>query len=211
MQGASAFGRSVVLGVTGLVTQPISGASEGGMGVVKGMMKGLTGVIVKPAVGAVDFITYTNEGLKNTTREVRKRVRYPRVVGPDKVIRVYNAVQAKGQFLLWNANDGQHRNEYYVSHAAVMGGNVVIGSQSIMFVLEDERTTKWTFRTSMVREVTRERPQLVLRLVEPMRDSALGQAYDSRILQPRSNEMYDYVYSQIQLGLSHRPATPLAQ
>jgi hypothetical protein len=211
-QGAWALGSGVVSGITGVVTQPIIGASEGGfMGGIRGAMKGLTGIIVKPAVGAVDLITKTNEGLTSYTREVRKRVRYPRYVGPEQVVRVYNALLAKGQYLLWNANDGQHRNEYYVAHAAVMGGNVVIGNQSIMFVLEDEKSTRWTFRTAMIREIIRERPQLVLRLHEPVRDSALGQAYDTRTIQPRSNDAYDHVYAQLQLGITHRPSTPLTQ
>jgi hypothetical protein len=48
-RGLQSFGKGLMSGVTGLVEMPIEGAKEeGGLGLLKGIGKGLTGVVVKP-------------------------------------------------------------------------------------------------------------------------------------------------------------------
>ena len=201
MQGAAAFGRGVFSGVTGVVTQPITGASEGGFGMLKGMMKGISGLVVKPAVGAVDLISLTGEGLKNTAtysdRANRHRVRLPRYIGPDCVLRTYDSHQALGQYLLWSANGGAHRGEYYVSHVPVVDGHVVFGNVSMVYVLADGHSTRWDLPVRLVRKIRKEPSHLLLILCEPVRDSALSTASDSRIIQPRQPSDYENVYSTV--------------
>lgn len=54
---------------------------------MQGVGKGLVGVVVKPVAGAVDMVTKTAEGVKNTTTLLdakTDRVRLPRCVGHDK-------------------------------------------------------------------------------------------------------------------------------
>jgi vacuolar protein sorting-associated protein 13A/C len=56
----------VASGVAGMYEQPIRGARTGGVkGLMKGTLKGLGGVVVKPISGGLDFIMKTSEGAHN--------------------------------------------------------------------------------------------------------------------------------------------------
>ena len=58
LHGADTVGSAVVRGVTGVFTEPIRGAEQGGVeGFVKGVAKGAVGLIVKPLVGAADAVS----------------------------------------------------------------------------------------------------------------------------------------------------------
>lgn len=75
---------SVGSGISGVVMQPIEESQKGGfIGFMKGTVKGITGLVVKPLSGTLDFISITSEGIKNTTRPNAelisdKRLRLPR-------------------------------------------------------------------------------------------------------------------------------------
>ncbi len=56
-------------GITGVITEPVKGASKkgfGGFGL--GLLKGVTGLVTKPITGIVDGVSKTAEGIKNTTK-----------------------------------------------------------------------------------------------------------------------------------------------
>ncbi|KAF2091156.1 glycosyltransferase family 1 protein [Saccharata proteae CBS 121410] len=64
------FGQGLFEGISGLVTQPLKGARSGGAaGFVKGMGKGMAGVVLKPQAAAFAIPAYTMKGLY---QEVRK-------------------------------------------------------------------------------------------------------------------------------------------
>jgi hypothetical protein len=73
-------------------TQPVKGAmEEGAMGLLKGFGRGIAGIIVKPSVGAIDLITRTTEGVRNTTMMGDKKVerkRPPRYFATGARLRV---------------------------------------------------------------------------------------------------------------------------
>jgi len=78
----SAF-KSLQSGVVGIVKQPVEGAKKRGLkGFLKGSFFGVTGAVVKPVSGALDFVARTSEGGKNTAtifeQNVEVRVRNPR-------------------------------------------------------------------------------------------------------------------------------------
>jgi len=51
-KGGKAFGKSLLGGITGIVTKPMEGAKKGGIsGFFKGAGKGLVGVVAKPVAG----------------------------------------------------------------------------------------------------------------------------------------------------------------
>lgn len=57
-------------GIKGVVMQPLEGSKRSGtLGFIKGTAKGVTGVIVKPMSGVLDFFSLTSEGLKNSTKK----------------------------------------------------------------------------------------------------------------------------------------------
>jgi len=96
-------------GVTGIVTQPVKGAMQEGVGgFFKGLGRGVVGVVAKPTVGAIDFVTRTTEGIKNTTTlfdEQKERIRYPRMLGNDYKIVSYDAKKKN-----------QRGNIFYLQH-----------------------------------------------------------------------------------------------
>ena len=67
LQGGVGLGRGVVEGLTGLVTAPLEGAQNDGVaGFVKGVGRGLVGLPAKSAAGTFDFLSLTAKGIANT-------------------------------------------------------------------------------------------------------------------------------------------------
>jgi hypothetical protein len=121
MYGFRDFGIGLYKGVTGVVLEPIKGAKkDGALGFVKGVGRGMAGVVLKPVVGAVDIVTRTTEGIKNTTRyfdEKRKApIRPPRYISSDKLISVYDLEKSLGQQILRTVDKPKLRREAYVFH-----------------------------------------------------------------------------------------------
>lgn len=88
----------LVGGITGLVTQPVSGAREDGFeGFMKGMGKGMIGVVTQPATSIVDFATGTLNALRVCVNEqkVPKRLRPPRVIMIGQPLSSYNRFEAE--------------------------------------------------------------------------------------------------------------------
>lgn len=88
----------VVGGITGLVTQPVSGAKEDGFeGFMKGVGKGVIGVVTQPATSIVDFATGTLNAIKVCVNEPKgpKRLRPPRVIHIDRPLAAYNRFEAE--------------------------------------------------------------------------------------------------------------------
>jgi hypothetical protein len=129
-------------GVTGIVTQPVKGAIEGGVeGFFKGVGKGLVGVVAKPTVGAIDLVTRTTEGIKNTTTlldEKKERVRYPRTFGNDNRIIEYDAIKSEGQHILYTIQNGKFQDEKYVHHEYNKKLRCVLISDKTLFYLHDQ-------------------------------------------------------------------------
>jgi len=128
--GAEAFASSIASGVEGVVMKPIEGAeSEGALGFFKGVGKGLVGAVTKPAVGFFDLASNLSEGVRNTTtvfdRPARDRIRWPRHVPPDRVLVPFSEREALGQYWLKDVDNGAYRQEFYVAHINLPGGDGV--------------------------------------------------------------------------------------
>ncbi|KAF8274093.1 hypothetical protein EI94DRAFT_1696360 [Lactarius quietus] len=126
--GAEAFASSIASGVEGVVMKPIEGAeSEGALGFFKGVGKGLVGAVTKPAVGFFDLASNLSEGVRNTTtvfdRPARDRIRWPRHVPPDRVLVPFSEREALGQYWLKDVDNGAYRQEFYVAHINLPGGD----------------------------------------------------------------------------------------
>lgn len=88
----------VVGGITGLVTQPVSGAKEDGFeGFMKGFGKGVIGVVTQPATSIVDFATGTLNAIKVCVNDQKgpKRLRPPRIIIIGKPLAAYNRFEAE--------------------------------------------------------------------------------------------------------------------
>ncbi|KAG6900136.1 hypothetical protein C0993_002481 [Termitomyces sp. T159_Od127] len=119
--GGEAFANSVTSAMEGVLMKPIEGAgSEGPIGFFKGVGKGLIGVVTKPVIGVFDLASNVSEGIRNTTTVFdsprRERVRLPRHVPADKVLRPYSAREALGQYWMRDLSNGAYRHESYIAH-----------------------------------------------------------------------------------------------
>ena len=81
--GGNAFANSMASGIGGLARHPLEGAEkEGAAGFVKGVGKGLLGVVTKPAIGAFDLassmhcLLFTSQTLLTNHRSCRRSQKY---------------------------------------------------------------------------------------------------------------------------------------
>lgn len=119
--GASSFLSNVGSGITGVALDPYSGgAKEGAFGFIKGVGRGLIGLPAKTAIGVLDLASNVSEGIKNSTTLMDggkiERVRLPRFINSDKLIKPYNLRESQGQYWLKSCNGGQYAKDSYVGH-----------------------------------------------------------------------------------------------
>jgi len=142
--GLMGFGKGLVGGVTGIVTQPMKGVKEeGAVGLMKGIGKGLVGLAVKPSVAAIDLVTKSTEGIANTTayleRDKRRTKRPTRYFDERCLVMVYNREKASGQHLLHTLNQGEFKNQIYYFHICLDKGDkkktTVLISKSAFFLI----------------------------------------------------------------------------
>ncbi|KAE9373935.1 hypothetical protein N431DRAFT_374616 [Stipitochalara longipes BDJ] len=100
------FGYGLWDGMSGLVTQPMKGAQEGGfMGGLMGFGKGLGGAVFKPAAGVVGLAGYVSKGIYEEVQTSR---------GPDEHKDVSEAQMVQG-FKEWEQASEEERKQILVS------------------------------------------------------------------------------------------------
>ncbi len=134
-------------GVSGVILEPVRGAREDGVrGFFTGISRGITGLMVKPAVGVVDLVTRSAEGLKNTTtyweEGSKRRVRLPRFIGSDGVMPVFHKHKAEGQWKLYTLAGSKHFvevREYYKAHFDIGVKTTLIVTDLSLIQCTDEK------------------------------------------------------------------------
>ncbi|XP_055946551.1 intermembrane lipid transfer protein Vps13-like isoform X4 [Argiope bruennichi] len=149
-------------GVTGIVTKPIEGAREGGVGgFFKGVGKGLIGFVVRPTAGVVDFASGSLDAVKRATQvsDEVKRLRVPRFIKPDGIIRAYVRREAEGNKLLQEVEKGKYSNtDVYLAHVAVGDEKLflLVTNNRVMYIEKGEIfgqwNTVWEYRFEELKE-----------------------------------------------------------
>ncbi|OSD03423.1 vacuolar protein sorting-associated protein 13 [Trametes coccinea BRFM310] len=159
--GAEALASSVVSGVEGVVLKPIEGAeSEGARGFFKGVGKGLIGVVTKPVIGVLDLASNVTEGIRNTTtvfdNPARDRVRMPRLIPADGVLVPYSEREALGQYWMKDLEQGRYRNETYVAHLNLPGGDnvILLTTTKVLSFWSSKLRLEWELPFTQVQGVT---------------------------------------------------------
>lgn len=110
VKGTEALAQGVAFGVSGVLTKPVESARQNGLfGLANGLGRAFLGFIVQPVSGAFDFFSLTVdgigascskclEGLSNKTPF--QRIRNPRAIRADCILRDYSEKEAMGQVLL---------------------------------------------------------------------------------------------------------------
>ncbi|CAH1789713.1 unnamed protein product [Owenia fusiformis] len=153
-EGMARGGKGLVMGfvdgITGIVRKPMEGAKqEGAEGFFKGLGKGLVGVVARPTSGVIDFASSSFEGVKRLAElsdEVR-RLRPPRFIAPDGVIRPYIHREAEGNSILQELEKGKYAlTDVFVAHMVVTkdGKNVVlVTDKRVIFVKKGDIFGHW--------------------------------------------------------------------
>ncbi|XP_058806498.1 intermembrane lipid transfer protein Vps13 isoform X2 [Phymastichus coffea] len=142
-EGLARSGKSLISGVfdgvTGVVTKPISGAKEEGVeGFFKGFGKGVVGLVTRPTSGIVDFASGSFGAVRRATdlNEETKRVRPPRFLQPDSLVRPYVRDDAEGNKILGELEKGKYANtDMYYFHMN-MGKDVLLLTDKRIAYLE---------------------------------------------------------------------------
>ncbi|CAF4167690.1 unnamed protein product, partial [Rotaria sordida] len=114
-------GKDVVYGVKGVVKKPVTGAKKRGTtGFVKGLGKGFLGLVARPASGVADFTSTSFDVIKRVAvhEGVVHRVRSPRHVGRDGIIRPSSAHKIRGLHIFDRLNDDKKYGplDTYIAH-----------------------------------------------------------------------------------------------
>ena len=102
-QGGKGLFMGVIDGVSGIVLRPIEGAQREGVGgFFTGAMKGVVGLVTRPTAALADFASGSLDAMKKATdvNEELSRMRPPRFLHPDGIVRPYIRYQAEGDTIL---------------------------------------------------------------------------------------------------------------
>lgn len=168
--GFESFYDSFSSGVMGLAEQPMQGAlTNGGSGFFKGLGVGLLGLPTKTTVGLLDFASNVTEGIRNTTTVFDEhsvsRVRLPRVISLDGVVRPYNARESVGQMILHTVRDGRYSHDHYLAHSNITKNKVVVVSlERVMLASISDSSLEWSLSYNQVESIAMERSGIVVTL-----------------------------------------------
>ncbi|KXX82464.1 Vacuolar protein sorting-associated protein 13 [Madurella mycetomatis] len=169
--GANSLFTSVASGVGGLALKPLEGAEqEGALGFFKGIGKGVVGLATKPAIGVLDFASNVSEGVRNTTTvfdgSELDRVRLPRHVPADGIVRPYNQREALGQSWLKQVDNGKYFDEQYIAHLELPTEDMVVmvTYARILLIRSRRLQTEWDVPLKDIQTIAKERTGLSLTL-----------------------------------------------
>ncbi|CAI5532262.1 unnamed protein product, partial [Closterium sp. Naga37s-1] len=135
LRGAQDVGLGFVGAVTGLVLQPLEGARrEGAVGAVKGMGKGVVGLVTKPLSGLLGFASTLTEsagtGIRaiggDVTRRSVPRIRLPSTFGRNDAISLEPEDSVELKLVLAILDFGRYRDEHLLDHLQTSGRMAVL-------------------------------------------------------------------------------------
>ncbi|XP_048140983.1 uncharacterized protein LOC115736923 isoform X3 [Rhodamnia argentea] len=160
LQGTEALAQGVAFGVSGVVTKPMESAKQNGLlGLAHGVGRAFVGIVVQPVSGALDFFSMTVDGIGASCSKClevlnRKtslnRIRNPRAIRSDGVVRDYCEREALGQMILYLAEASRRfgcteifkepskfaSSDYYEEHFVVPYQRIVLVTNKRVMLLQ---------------------------------------------------------------------------
>ncbi|XP_014471667.1 PREDICTED: vacuolar protein sorting-associated protein 13C isoform X2 [Dinoponera quadriceps] len=137
----------VVDGVTGVVMKPISGAKEEGVeGFFKGFGKGVVGLVTRPTAGVIDFASGSLGAVRRATElsEETKKVRPPRFLQPDSLVRSYIKDEAEGNKILMELDKGKYApTDVYVYHVFINKDVLLLTDKRLSYLERSDLLGGW--------------------------------------------------------------------
>nr|XP_034187905.1 vacuolar protein sorting-associated protein 13 isoform X3 [Osmia lignaria] len=168
-EGLARSGKGLVMGiydgVTGVVMKPISGAKEEGVeGFFKGFGKGVVGFVTRPTAGVIDFASGSFGAVKRATElhEEVKKVRPPRFLQPDNLVRPYVREEAEGNKILSELEKGKYANtDIYFYHVYVNKDVLLLTDKRIAYVEHSDLFGGWKVDWAYTWQEMSESPKIV--------------------------------------------------
>ncbi|XP_059641926.1 uncharacterized protein LOC132283907 [Cornus florida] len=160
IQGTEALAQGVAFGVSGVVRKPVESARQNGLlGLAHGLGQAFLGIIVQPVSGALDFFSLTVDGIGAScsrclevlnNKTTFQRIRNPRAIHADNVLREYCEREAVGQMILYLAETSRHfgcteifkepskfaLSDYYEDHFVVPYQRIVLVTNKRVMLLQ---------------------------------------------------------------------------
>lgn len=141
-EGLARSGKGLVMGVvdgiSGVVLKPYSGAKQEGVeGFFKGFGKGVVGLVTRPTAGIVDFASGSLGAVRRATDLIVevKRVRPPRFLQPDSLVRPYIRDDAEGNKILFELEKGKYANtDIYYFHMYINKDVLLLTDKRIAYL-----------------------------------------------------------------------------
>eukprot|EP01129_Flabellula_baltica_P011002 TRINITY_DN4728_c0_g1_i1.p1 TRINITY_DN4728_c0_g1~~TRINITY_DN4728_c0_g1_i1.p1 ORF type:complete len:2900 (-),score=526.70 TRINITY_DN4728_c0_g1_i1:35-8038(-) len=140
------LGKGLFSGITGIIREPIRGGQKEGVGgALLGAARGVSGIVVRPAMGAIDLVGRIAEGVKNNAIDVGKeRARKPRYFDQNNLLTIYDEYLAHGQELLYIIDKGRFKDDTYVLHVPFNSTTWILLSDKNLFRIKwDEFFQTW--------------------------------------------------------------------
>lgn len=118
--------------------------------------------MTKPAVGVFDFTSNVTEGIRNTTTandtNMIERVRYPRYIGSDGLLKPYSLREAIGQHWLKDVDGGKYMNDTYIAHCHVQNDERVamLTTNRVMLIRTRKLSVEWQEPFTEIQTIKRE-------------------------------------------------------
>ncbi|XP_035721159.1 vacuolar protein sorting-associated protein 13-like isoform X2 [Vespa mandarinia] len=200
----------VVDGVTGVVMKPISGAKEEGVeGFFKGFGKGVVGLVTRPTAGVVDFASGSFGAVRRAAElnEEAKRVRPPRFLQPDSLVRPYIRDEADGNKILIELEKGKYANtDIYFYHIYINKDVLLLTDKRIAYLEHSDLFGGWKVDWTHTWHEIGELPKVVDKGVQIfIKDSSkrkklgnlFGSTEQSKIILIPDNNIKQLLYTKI--------------
>ncbi|KAM7253783.1 hypothetical protein ACFE04_031465 [Oxalis oulophora] len=166
IQGTEALAQGFAFGVSGVVRKPVESARQNGLlGLAHGLGRAALGFIVQPVSGVLDFFSLTVDGIGAScsrcvevfqNKGVMQRIRLPRAIHADGVLREYCERKALGQMILHLAEASRHfgcteifkepskyaLSDYYEDHFSVTSQRIVLVTNKRVMLLQSTALDK---------------------------------------------------------------------
>jgi len=168
-EGLAQSGKDLVMGVvdgvTGVVTKPISGAKEEGVeGFFKGVGKGVVGLVTRPTAGIIDFASGSFGAVKRATEvnDEVKRLRSPRFLQSDGLVRPYIKSEADGNKILIELEKGKYAStDVYFYHMYFQKDVLLLTDKRLLYLEHNDLFGGWRIQWTYTWNEFTESPKIV--------------------------------------------------
>ncbi|XP_057669487.1 intermembrane lipid transfer protein Vps13 isoform X2 [Diorhabda carinulata] len=211
-EGLARSGKGLVMGVysgvTGVFTKPVEGAREEGVeGFFKGLGKGAVGLVTRPVAGVVDFASDSLDVVKRAAEgnEDTLRLRAPRFLHSDGLVRPYNQHEANGNRYLNHVSKGKYaKTDTYVAHYIIIQNKEVLllTDRRVAYITHNDIFGGWQIDWSYTwEEVTmpaKVTPKGILIATSEKKKKLFGSNSNSKIILVSSSQTREEICEKIE-------------